>query len=66
MSKQALEQFLAPFVPHYITVIMGESITYSTIEVSQGIIPVMPYSTSYSSEVSVDVDATKIGEEDLT
>ena len=66
VSKQVLEQFLAPFVPHYITFIIGESVTYSTIEVSQGIIPVMPYSTSYSSEVSVDVDATKIGEEDLT
>lgn len=64
-SKKVIEQFLTPFLPHYITLFIGDSVTYTTMEVSQGIIPVMPYSTSYNAEVRVEVDETKTGEEDI-
>lgn len=43
-SKRVIEQFLTPFLPHYITLFIGDSLTYSTITSKRAMVVTPSYS----------------------
>lgn len=57
-SRTVIEQFLGEFVPHYIHVIIGSSLTFSQVSSSKLIKPTPTYSINYKiNDVDISADS---------